>query len=103
MPQWHRFCNGGRVGNNVPYRVALSQQLAVHTVDLPAQRRQRDVLHLLGHGLGAVQFGIAQLQRIKLIDQQAEPGNDEHRHAEHGAGLHRAVARARRLLGGMFG
>ena len=81
----------GRVCNDIPYRAALGKQLAVDAVNRAAQRGQRRILQLLGHGLGAVEFGITQLQGVELINQQTECADDKERHAEERAGFHRCV------------
>ena len=81
----------GRVCNDIPYRAALGKQLAVDAVNRAAQRGQRRILQLLGHGLGAVEFGITQLQGVELINQQTECADDKECHAEERAGFHRCV------------
>ena len=60
------------VGDDVPHRAAFGQQLAVGAVDGPAHGGQLGIAHLLGHRLGAVQFCVAQLQRIELVDQNTK-------------------------------
>ena len=61
-----------RVGNDVPDRVAFGQQFAVGAVDVAPGGGQFSVLELLGHGLGAILFGVTQLQRVQLVDQDTE-------------------------------
>ena len=75
----------GRVSDDVPHGVAFGQQLAVGTVNVAAGGGQLGVLELLGHGLGAVVFGIAQLQGVQLVDEQAKCPQRERRHRNDGA------------------
>ena len=60
------------VGDDVPHGVAFCQQLAVGAVDVAARGGQLRILQLLGHGLGAVGLGVAQLQGVQLVDEQAK-------------------------------
>ena len=60
------------VGDDVPHGVAFCQQLAVGAVDVATRGRQLRILQLLGHGLGAVGLGVAQLQGIQLVDEQTK-------------------------------
>ena len=75
----------GRVSDDVPHGVAFGQQLAVGTVNVAAGGGQLGVLELLGHGLGAVVFGVAQLQGVQLVDEDAEAGQHKKRNGNHRA------------------
>ena len=75
----------GRVSDDVPHGVAFGQQLAVGAVNVAAGGGQLGVLELLGHGLGAVVFGVAQLQGVQLVDEDAEAGQRKKRNGNHRA------------------
>ena len=92
----------GGVGDDVPHRCAAGQHLAGGGIDRAAGRGEHLVRKLLFGRADAVALGVAQLQRIELVDQQPHAEQDEHRHQQQRAHAQRVVDGVAAVFGAPF-
>ena len=76
------FVAAGRVRHNVPDRGAFGQDFAGGSIDRPPGSGDLFIRKLLFRRTHPVFFGVAQLQRIQLIDQKPHTEDDEQRHQQ---------------------